>query len=68
MSRKPFYIVVALLMFIGIGLSVHRHIQYEVPFTPGEQRAVWEVEAQVRLEAGGGPVIVELAVPISQQG
>ncbi len=68
MSRKPFYIVVALLVLIGIGLSIHRHIQYEVPFTPGEQRAVWEVEAQVRLEANGGPVLVELAIPMSQQG
>ena len=68
MSRLPFYILVGCLFVIGVGLSIHRHVQFEVPWTPGEQRQVWEIEAQVRLVADGRPVSVELALPSDQQG
>lgn len=67
-SRSRFYLVVACLFLAGLGLTVHRHVQYEVPLVPGEEREVWQVEAQVRLEAQGGPVQVELALPMDQQG
>ncbi|TFH86115.1 gonadoliberin III [Billgrantia azerbaijanica] len=68
MSRKPFYLIVGLLMALGIGLSVHRHVQFEVPWTPGEQRQVWEVEAVVDFTALGDPVKVDLALPTHQRG
>ncbi|HSH49747.1 MAG TPA: inactive transglutaminase family protein [Halomonas sp.] len=68
MSRLPFYLVVALLFAAGIGMSVHRHIEFEVPWTPGEQRQVWVIEAQVNFVASGGPVSVDLALPSTQDG
>src|SRR5690554_4514917 len=68
MSRLPFYLIVGLLMVLGIGMSVHRHIQMEVPWTPGEQRQVWEVEAIVDFTAVGEPVRAELALPSHQRG
>ncbi|CBV42481.1 inactive transglutaminase family protein [Halomonas elongata] len=68
MSRLPFYLIVALLLVAGIGLSIHRHVQFEVPWTPGEQRQVWEIEAQVNFLADGGPAKVEMALPSTQQG
>ncbi|GED22481.1 inactive transglutaminase family protein [Halomonas halmophila] len=68
MSRLPFYLIVVLLLVIGIGMSLHRHVQFEVPWTPGEQRQVWEIEAQVNFIADGGPVKVEMALPSTQQG
>mgnify|MGYP000128983031 CR=1 FL=1 len=68
MSRLPFYLIVAFLMVAGIALSLHRHVQFEVPWTPGEQRQVWEVEAQVTFTADGGPVKVNMALPSNQQG
>lgn len=68
MSRLPFYLVVALLFVAGIGMSVHRHIEFEVPWTPGEQRQVWEIEAQVNFVANGGPASVDLALPSTQDG
>ena len=55
MSRLPFYFIVGLLMVLGIALSVHRHVQMEVPWTPGEQRQIWEVEAIVDFTALGDP-------------
>ncbi|CAM3420279.1 UUP1 family membrane protein [Halomonas lysinitropha] len=68
MSRLPFYLIVAFLLVAGVALSIHRHVQFEVPWTPGEQRQVWEVEAQVNFTADGGPVKVNMALPSSQQG
>ena len=68
MSRLPFYLLVGALMIAGIALSVHRHIQFEVPWTPGEQRQVWEIEAQVNFTAQGGPALVDMALPSHQQG
>ncbi len=68
MSRLPFYLIVGLLLVLGIGTSLHRHIQLEVPWTPGEQRLVWEVEAVVDFMALGSPVRVDLALPSHQRG
>jgi hypothetical protein len=67
MSRLPFYLLVGLLLVMGIALSVHRHVTLEVPWTPGEQREVWEVEALVNFNAQGGPVLVNMALPARQQ-
>jgi hypothetical protein len=68
MSRLPFYLIVGLLMAVGIAMSVHRHISLEVPWTPGELREIWEVEARVDFEAEGDEVLVDMALPSSQEG
>ena len=68
MSRLPFYLIVGVLLIAGIALSIHRHVVFEVPWTPGEQRQVWEIEAQVNLFARGEPVRVDLAIPSDQEG
>nr|WP_297456937.1 UUP1 family membrane protein [uncultured Halomonas sp.] len=67
MSRVPFYLLVGVLMLAGILLTLYRNIAYDVPWTPGEQRHVWEVEAQVNFIAEGGPVKVNLALPKNQR-
>ena len=68
MSKLPFYLLVGLLMLAGVGLSLYRHVQQEVPWTPGEQRQIWAVEAEVNFNAQGGPVLVDMALPSDQQG
>jgi len=68
MSRIPFYGLVGLLLLAGIALTLYRHLAFDVPWSPGEQRQVWEVEAQVNFIADGGPARVELALPVTQQG
>ncbi|PSU83627.1 inactive transglutaminase family protein [Photobacterium phosphoreum] len=67
-SRIPFYILISLLIISGIGLSVYRHDVYGVPWTPGKERAVWEVEARVQFDAIGDPVQVKMSAPGTQQG
>ncbi|MFC3285298.1 inactive transglutaminase family protein [Litchfieldella rifensis] len=68
MSRLPFYLLTGVLLIAGIALSIYRHVQFEVPWTPGEQRQVWEIEAQVSFSAKGDPVLVDMALPSHQQG
>ncbi|PSW75298.1 gonadoliberin III [Photobacterium sp. GB-50] len=67
-SRVPFYILISLLIIAGLGLSMYRHDVYGVPWTPGEERAVWEVEARVQFDAVGDPVQVKMATPETQEG
>lgn len=68
MSRLPFYFIVGLLLIAGIAMSVHRHLQFEIPWLPGEQRQVWEIEAVITFDAQDGPVQVDLALPTHQAG
>ncbi|WP_419208637.1 inactive transglutaminase family protein [Photobacterium leiognathi subsp. mandapamensis] len=67
-SRVPFYILISLLIIAGLGLSMYRHDVYGVPWTPDEERAVWEVEARVQFDAVGDPVEVKMATPETQEG
>ncbi|WP_447926072.1 inactive transglutaminase family protein [Vreelandella sp. EE27] len=68
MSRLPFYLIVGFLLIAGIAASVHRHVQFEIPWVPGEQRQVWEIEAVITFNAQNGPVQVDLALPSHQAG
>jgi hypothetical protein len=52
-SRIPFYISIFLLIVAGITLSMFRHTTYGVPWTPGETRQVWDVEARIEFNAVG---------------
>ncbi len=67
-SRRPFYIVVAMLYILGIALVVYRHVAFDVPLLPGEYRNVWSAEAKVEFDATGGPVMASLALPDTQEG
>ncbi len=67
--RSPTLILIALgLIALGIGHSVHRHLEQGVPLLPGASETFWDVEARVRLEAEDGPVRVRLAVPDDTPG
>jgi hypothetical protein len=67
-SRAPFYILVSLLFFAGLALTLHRHIAFDIPWFPGEQRQTWSIEAKVDFEARGEPVTARLAIPNTQPG
>ncbi|MCY9803102.1 inactive transglutaminase family protein [Vibrio scophthalmi] len=67
-SKVPFYIFVSLLVIAGIALSIFRHQSYGVPWTPGETRQVWDIEARVQFDAENKPVKASLAVPDTQTG
>ncbi|MGF1699027.1 inactive transglutaminase family protein [Photobacterium makurazakiensis] len=67
-SRIPFYFLITLLVIAGTALSMYRHDIYGVPWTPGEERAMWELESRIEFDAIGDPVKVSMAAPETQQG
>ncbi|HDY7884353.1 TPA: inactive transglutaminase family protein [Vibrio vulnificus] len=67
-SRVPFYLSIILLIVAGITLSVFRHQTYGVPWTPGESRQIWDIEARIEFNASGQEVKASLAAPHTQNG
>ncbi len=67
-SRIPLYVSIVALILFGLYLTIFRHITYGVPWTPGETKQVWEVEARIQFDAIGKPVKVSLAAPETQDG
>lgn len=68
-SRGVFYVVTAVLFITGILLMAYQHVTFEIPFTPGEQRTVWQVEAKVEFEpTKAESATVDLVIPDSQPG
>ncbi|WP_271270750.1 inactive transglutaminase family protein [Aliamphritea hakodatensis] len=67
-QKIPFYLLVILLICLGMGSAVYRHINLEIPWLPGETREVWSVEARVEFTALDEPVIAQMAIPETQQG
>ncbi|HDP88436.1 MAG TPA: gonadoliberin III [Thioalkalivibrio sp.] len=68
MSRISLYVMVAVFLIAGLSLTLYRHIELQVPWTPGETRQVWHVEGLVSFEAHGDPVKVSLALPDNPGG
>lgn len=66
--RMSLITLVAVLLVVGIGLIVHRHLVYEVPLFYGETQTVWSVEAKLEFTANGQPVKVSLSRPSEQEG
>jgi hypothetical protein len=62
-SRKPFYILVALLIVLGLGASLYRGIQHQVPFLPGEQVQTWAVDAKISFQGTGNAAEVSFSLP-----
>ncbi len=67
-SRKSFYLLVALLACTGIGMTVYNNVVMGVPLTPGEKRQIWSIEAKMEFTATGEPVIASMAVAGTQKG
>ncbi|GGK76309.1 UUP1 family membrane protein [Amphritea balenae] len=67
-QKIPFYLLIILLVGLGLGSAVYRHLNLEVPWLPGEIREVWSVEARLEFTAKGEGVVVQLAIPRSQPG
>lgn len=67
-SRLPFYLIVAVLVVTGLATAWARHVEMELPFTPGERRPVWLIEARVDFTATGEEVLVSLDLPDTPPG
>lgn len=64
--RLSLFAIVGLLVVVGLGQSIHRHMVYEVPWMPGTEKSIWSIEARVEFIARGDPVSVNLRRPPDQ--
>ena len=67
-ERGPFLFLVALLATAGAVSAVFRNQEYGLPFLPGAQTTVWQVDAKIEFRASGGPTQVILTLPPNQRG
>ncbi len=62
-SKRPFYILVALLFIVGISASIYRGIEHNVPFLPGKQVQSWAIDAKISFQGTGEPAEISFALP-----
>ena len=62
------FAIVALLITLGLGQAIHRHLTYDVPWMPGAEKSIWSIEARIDFVARGEPVTVNLRRPRNQPG
>ena len=67
-QRGPFLFLVALLLLVGLGIASFRHQEFRIPWLPGAQQMVWEVQARVEFVALGEPTQAYLTLPPNQDG
>jgi hypothetical protein len=68
MSEKiRFRIIVLALAAAGIAITIYKHVKYDFPFLPTQERNVWTVEAKITFEPTNEPITVSLAVPDEQR-
>ncbi len=63
--KRPtrFSLAVFALALSGVLIALVRNLETGIPFTPGEERSLWLVEAQVEFIALGGPFTASLSLP-----
>lgn len=61
--RLRLYIIVFLIMSIGIGFVLYKHLILGFPLWPDDKKPVWTIEAKIDFVAQGDPVIVSFALP-----
>jgi hypothetical protein len=67
-SRAPFYTIIGILALFGLITAWMRHVQMEIPFTPGVQKPVWLIEARIDFDATGEPITARLGLPDNPPG
>ena len=67
-QRGPFIFLVVMLIAIGLVAATVRHQTYDIPWLPGTEAEIWQVEARVQFTAKDGPSQVLLTLPPQQSG
>ena len=68
MRHWPFILAVVLLFLTGIGIATYRYFDTGMPLLPGQERAVWQIEARIGFTANGGAAEALLTLPPDQNG
>lgn len=66
-ARLQLYILMGLLIAVGLGLTIYKHLSLGFPLVPGLKEQVWTVQARIRFDAAGDPAKVTLNLPDSTE-
>ena len=67
-GRFQLSLAVALLVALGLGLTLYKHFVLGFPLFRGETNTIWSIEAEVGFSADGGPAKATLTLPDQQSG
>lgn len=63
-NRIKIYVISAVLVAIGMGIFLYKHLELYIPLVPHEQVTAWTIDAQVDFTADANlPPNVQLALP-----
>ncbi len=62
-TKIRLYFVVLLILSIGIGLILYKHLILGFPLLPDDKTFVWTIEAKIDFLAQGDPTTVSFALP-----
>lgn len=63
-SRAALTTLVALLLLVGIGMTLYQVYVLDLPLEPSTDEELWTVEARIEFRARGGrPVLAQLQIP-----
>ena len=65
-QRGPFLFLVVILIGAGLTSAIFRHDHFNIPFLPGEQETIWQIEAKLSFWGDGEPVQAILSLPSNQ--
>ncbi len=65
-QRGPFLFFVLVLFLGGACTAAYRNDTYHIPFLPGTEQTVWQVEARIEYDAQGGATQAYLTLPPEQ--
>lgn len=66
--RLPFYLIIAALVFGGLGIAWARHQSMAIPLFPNESQTVWLIEARIDFVGVGEAVQVSFDLPDDPPG
>ncbi len=64
-TRSQLYTLVAILLFIGIGLALYKYFVLGFTLTPGGTETVWQIQARIQFDAEDRPVKVSMTLPLA---
>ena len=67
-NNIPFVFLVVALAALGSAGAAFRHQTYNIPWMPGAEAQIWQVEARIEFEANDEAAQVYLTLPPTQKG
>jgi hypothetical protein len=64
-TRLQLYTLIAILLFVGISLTLYKHLVLGFTLTPGGTETVWQVQGRIQFDAQNQPVKISMALPLT---